>query len=236
MKKQLLKHFYVFLLFSLPLITGCNALLSKQPLQTTYYSLARDQPKSPQQLTPINKLKLPTLLINMPKANAGFDTRRMMYTRVPHQLEYFAKSEWVDTPARMLQPLLVSAIEKSADFKAVLPKYSTVKSDIRLESEIVQLIQIFHSKASSSKVSTSKSSASKISQVQFTLRATLIDNATNTVIARQEFDELTEAKSDDPIGGVLAANQAVNTVLEKVSKFAQEAATTWQAHIKNPDE
>ena len=221
MKNQLLKHFYVFWLFSLPLITGCNALLSKQPLQTTYYSLESVQAKSTEQFKPSNKLKLPTLIINMPKANAGFDTRRMMYTRVPHQLEYFAKNEWVDTPARMLQPLLVSAIEKSAGFKAVSPKYSAVKSDIRLESEIVQLIQIFNSKPS---------------HVQFTLRATLIDNTTNTVVAQQEFDELTESKSDDPIGGVLAANQAVNTVLEKVSKFAQEAAIKWQAPIKNPDE
>ena len=221
MKKQLLKHFYIFLLFSLPLITGCSALLSKQPLQTTYFSLERGQANLPVEFTPTSNLKLPTLTINMSKANAGFDTKRMMYTRAPYQLEYFAKNEWVDTPARMLQPLMVSAIEKTGAFKAVLPIYSAVKSDFRLESEIVQLKQIFNSKPS---------------QLQFTLRVTLIDNATNKIIANREFDELTNAKSDDPVGGVLAANQAVNTVLEKVSKFAQEAATTWQAHIKNPDE
>lgn len=217
MKNQLSKHFYILFLFCLLLITGCNALISKSPLQTTYYSLERDQSKLPKEFAPNGNLKLPTLIVNMPKENAGFDTRRMMYSRVPHQLEYFAKNEWIDSPAHMLQPLLVSAIEKTGGFKAVLPKYSLVKSDIRLESEIVQLIQIFNNKPS---------------QVQFTLRATLIDNITNKVIAHREFDELTNAKSDDPSGGVLAANQVVTTALVKLSIFCQEAVIAWQAPSK----
>ena len=210
-------------------MTGCNALLSKQPLQTTYYSLERVQTKSPEQFALNSKLKLPTLIVNMPKANAGFDTRRMMYTRLPHQLEYFAKNEWVDTPARMLQPLLVSIIEKTAGFKAVLPKYSSVKSDIRLESEIVQLIQIFNSNISNKIPRNRKLSTSKPSQVQFTLRATLIDNVSNKVIAHREFDEVVDAESDDPAGGVLAANQVVNIVLEKIGRFSQEASIAWKA-------
>ena len=217
MKNQLSKHFYILFLFCLLLITGCNALISKPTLQTTYYSLERDPPKLPKEFTPNDNLNLPTLIVNMPKANAGFDTRRMMYSRVPHQLEYFAKNEWIDSPAHMLQPLLVSAIEKTGGFKAVLPKYSAVKSDIRLESEIVQLIQLFNNKPS---------------QVQFTLRATLIDNITNKVIAHREFDELTNAKSDDPSGGVLAANQVVTTALVKLSLFCQEAVIAWQTPSK----
>lgn len=230
MKKKLSKHLYIFLLFSLPLITaGCNALLSKQPLQKTYYSLERIQIKSAEEFTPSSFLEMPTLMIGLPKANAGFDTKRIIYTRAPLQLEYFAKNEWIDTPARMLQPLLISAMEKTGSFKAVLPKHSSGKSDIRLESEIVQLIQIFNSKASDRKPGNGKTS-----QVQFTLRVTLIDNSTNTVIGHREFDEMVNAISDDPPGGVLAANQAVNTVLEKVSKFTQEAAIAWQTHIENP--
>lgn len=227
MIKQLLKHLYIYLLFSLPLMTGCNALFSKQPLQTTYYSLERVQTKLPEKFALNTMLKLPTLIVNMPKANAGFDTRRMMYTRLPHQLEYFAKNEWVDTPARMLQPLLVSIIEKTDGFKAVLPKYSSVKSDIRLESEIVQLIQIFNINIINKIPSNRKLNTSKPSQVQFTLRATLIDNVSNKVIASREFDEIVDAKSDDPIGGVLAANEAVNTVLEKLSRFTQDATFAW---------
>ncbi|MBC7916852.1 MAG: hypothetical protein H7Y28_03485, partial [Rhodoferax sp.] len=49
---------------------------------------------------------LPTLIITPPRAAAGFDHQRIIYLRNDHQLEYFAHSEWVDTPARMLGPLL----------------------------------------------------------------------------------------------------------------------------------
>ena len=204
-------------------------MLSKQPLQTKYYSLERVEAKSLEQYVSNSKLKLLTLTVDIPKANAGFDTRRMMYSRLPHQVEYFSKNEWVDTPAHMLQPLMVSVIEKTAGYRAVLPKYSSVKGDIRLESEIVQLIQIFNSYNSNSKPSNSKPS-----QVQFTLRATLIDNISNKVIASREFDEVLDAKSADPVGGVSAANQAVNTVLEKLGRFTQEAIIAWQLTINNP--
>jgi cholesterol transport system auxiliary component len=213
MKNHLLKYFNIFLLLSLPVISGCNALLPKQPQQTTYYSLDLKQNKSTEEFASSSALNLPTITINMPKANAGFDTGHMMYTRSPHKLEHFAKNEWVDTPARMLQSLMVSKIEKTASFKAVLTKYSLVKSDIRLDTEIVQLIQIFNGKPS---------------QVQFTLRATFIDNNTNLIISLREFDEVATAKSDDPIGGVLAANQAVNSALEKLGKFSQDSAIAWQ--------
>ena len=158
--------------------------------------------------------RLPTLVIQPPKAAAGFDTRRMMYTRNPHQLEYFAKNEWVDTPAHMLQPLLVSAIAETGHFNAVLPKYSLVKSELSLESEIVRLIQIF---------------TSKPSQVQFTLRASIIDNATGKVVAQREFSEKVASASDDPIGGVVAANLAVKKILKNLTTFSSQATLSWRA-------
>jgi len=61
----------------------------------------------------------PTLIINPTRATAGFDSQRIIYVREPHKLEYFAHSEWVDPPARMLAPLLVAAIERTAAFRAV---------------------------------------------------------------------------------------------------------------------
>ena len=212
--------FIAFLsLLMLPLLTGCSGLLAKQPLQTTtYYSLETAEPKA--LAAPVlntdavlnTNARLPTLVINTPKAAAGFDTRRMMYTRNQHQMEYFARNEWVDTPAHMLQTLMIAAIAETGDFNAVLPKYSLVKSELRLETEIVRLIQIF---------------SSKPSHVQFTLRASIIDNTTSKVIASSEFSEKVNAASDDPIGGVLAANQAVNAVLEKMSAFTHEATIAW---------
>ncbi len=211
MPYQFLK--FVFVAFMLTTITACSGLLSKQPLQTTFYALESAPSFEKQSGVSNNQNAMPTLIISTPKAAAGFDTRRMMYTRNAHQLEYFAKNEWIDTPANMLQPLLVSVIENTHDFNAVLPKHGLVNSNLRLESEIVKLIQIFNSKPS---------------YVQFVLRTTIIDNLTNKIIAHREFDESVDAKSDDPLGGVLAANQAVNLVLEKLSQFSHEAVISWQ--------
>ena len=212
MKPIIVRRISLFFILILPLMTSCSALLSKQPLQTTYYTLERAEAKlqTKPALNPNNRL--PTLIITMPKAAPGFDTRRMMYTRAPHQLEYFARNEWIDTPAQMLRPLMISAIEKNGAFNAVLAKQSVVASDLRLESEVIKLVQDF---------------STKPSQVQFTLRASFIDSATQQVIATQEFNERVNANSDNPIGGVLAANVAINLALDKLSTFSQQTAMQW---------
>ncbi len=213
MKKLFVRQLYLLLILMLPLMAGCTALLSKQPLQTTYYSLegAQSKPQTDQPLINTN-IRLPTLIINIPKAAAGFNTQRMMYTRARHQLEYFARNEWIDTPAKMLQPLMISAIENTRTFNAVLSKQSALASDLRLESEVIKLVQNFNTKPS---------------HVQFTLRATMIDSVTNKVIATREFDEHVDAISDNPIAGVVAANLAVNQAIYKLSVFSQQTVTNW---------
>lgn len=213
MKKLFVRQLYLLLILMLPLMASCTALLSKQPLQTTYYSLEGTQSKPQTDKPSINtNNRLPTLIINLPKAAAGFNTQRMMYTRARHQLEYFARNEWIDTAAKMLQPLMISAIENTRTFNAVLSKQSALASDLRLESEVIKLVQNFNTKPS---------------HVQFTLRATMIDNVTNKVIATREFDERVDAISDNPIAGVVAANLAVNQAIYKLSVFSQQTVTNW---------
>ena len=212
MKYKFVRQLAPLFILILPLMASCTALLSKQPLQTTYYSLERAQSK-PQTEPPLNNNnRLPTLIINTPKAAAGFDTQRMMYTRAPHQLEYFARNEWIDTPAQMLRPLMISAIEKTGAFNAVLAKQSVVASDLRLESEVIKLVQDF---------------STKPSHVQFTLRVSMIDSATHQVIAISEFNERINANIDNPIGGVLAANVAINLALDKLSVFSSQTVINW---------
>ena len=196
----------------LVLLASCTTLLSKQPLQTTYYTLERAEPKvqTKPALNPNNRW--PTLIITPPKAAAGFDTRRMMYTRALHQLEYFARNEWIDTPAQMLRPLMISAIETTGAFHAVLTKQSVVASDLRLESEVIKLVQDF---------------STKPSQVQFTLRASFIDSVTQQIIATKEFNERVNANGDNPIGGVQAANVAINLALDKLSVFSIQTMNNW---------
>lgn len=195
--------------FVMVLVGGCSTLLPAPPPQSSYYSLdgipyearAKSIPSTP------TSAKL-TMIINNPRAAAGYDSRHIIYTRQAHKLEYFAHSEWVDAPAHMLAPLMMTAIERSGAFNAVVLSPSNIVGDFRLDTEIVRLQQEFDSQPS---------------KVRFTLRVYMVNNATRKVIAWREFDETAIAKSKDPYGGVVAANQAVQAVLEKLTDFSREA-------------
>lgn len=198
----------------LALAAGCSAIRPKATAQPAYYSLdsskldTRSDPASPT-LQPTLQPNALTLIVNPPHAASGFDSQRILYVRTDHQLEYFAHSEWVDTPARMLAPLIVSAVERSRAFRAVVLTPSAAAGDLRLDSEIVRLQHEF---------------GSQPSRVRFTLRAYLVDNSTRRVLAWREFDATEPSPSEDPYGGVIAANRAVRKVLQELANFCAETA------------
>jgi cholesterol transport system auxiliary component len=146
------------------------------------------------------------LLVAEPRADAGFDTPRIAYTRTPFALEYYTQSTWVDNPARMLIPLLVDALERSRGFDVVLPMPTSVDGDLRLETTLIRLQQEFQPQPPS--------------QVRLTLRAKLIDIPSNHVLGTQLFEVVETAPSEDAYGAVQAANKAVQQVLEKIQDFA----------------
>jgi cholesterol transport system auxiliary component len=129
--------------------------------------------------------------------------------RVAHQLEHFAHSDWADTPARMLAPLIASAVQKGGGFRAVVPATSGMAAELRLDTEVLRLQQEF---------------GGGPSRVRFTLRATLSDNKARQVISWREFDETIVSASEDAYGGVVAANRAVQLVMEQLARFCTSAS------------
>jgi len=145
-----------------------------------------------------------TLIINPPTAASGFDSQRIVYVREAHQLEYFARNEWVDPPARMLGPLLVSAAQNSGAFAAVVLASGTAVGELRLSTHILQLQHNFQTMPS---------------RVQMTLRVYLTDEKTRRVLAWKEFRGEAPATRDSPQGGVAAANVLVQDLLLQVAQF-----------------
>lgn len=195
---------------ALVLACGCEALKPAVAPQPKNYSLADARSAAPalQRDAPaLQRAATKTLLVNPPHAAAGFDSEHIIYVRQANQLEYFAHNEWVDTPARMLAPLIVAAVETSGAFRAVVPVPSNAAGDMRLDTEILRLQHEF---------------LSAPSRVRFTLRAYLLDNATRRVLASREFEAVVPAASEDPNGGVVAAIQAVRKVLEELAAFCAE--------------
>ena len=192
------------------LLAGCG-LLPKPTAPPSFHSLDRAAvpapANSPAAVMPSNSA--PTLIVNPPHAAAGFDSKHIVYLRQAHRLEYFAHHEWIDTPARMLAPLMIAAIESSNAFRAVVLTPSAASGNMTLDSEIMRFSHDF---------STSPS------RVRFTLHAVMVDSATRQVLGWREFDASVAANSEDPEGGVVAANRAVQQVLEQLTSFCVEAA------------
>jgi cholesterol transport system auxiliary component len=195
------------LLATLLTASGCSLVKPQPSPNTSFYALDRGTPTtpgaSPAPPSPQVGAAL-TLILSPPRAAAGFDSPRIIYVRQAHKLEYFAQSEWVDPPARMLGPLLVSALEKSGAFRAVVVTPASASGDLRLDTEIIRLQQDF---------------SARPSRVQFVLRAYLVHEKNREVVGWREFDESLDAPSEDAQGGVVAANRVVQKVLKALSLF-----------------
>jgi cholesterol transport system auxiliary component len=188
-------------------VGACSALSPTSTPAPALYSLNDNSATNPIPINTTASSTKRTLLVSPPHAASGFDSQRIVYVRTAHQLEYFSNSEWIDPPARMLGPLLVAAIEKTAAFRAVVMTPGAANGQLRLDTEIVRLQHEFQKRPS---------------RVRFTLRATLVDEKTRTVIALKEFDMTADSTREDAYGGVVAANQAVQSALVNLSQFLKE--------------
>lgn len=184
---------------------ACGTLSPTTTPHPAYYVLNNVQSAAPATMP----ATAPTLIINPPHASAGYASPRIIYVRETHKLEYFAHSEWIDPPARMLAPLLVAAVTNSGAFRAVVLTPSAAAGDLRLDTEIIRLQHEF---------------GTLPSRARFTLRAYLVDNKTRKILAWREFDTTVAAASEDPYGGVVAANRAVAIVLQNLAIFCAEEA------------
>ena len=180
-------------------LAGCGQPLLTQPAAPT--ALVLDA--TPSVRTAARNSGL-TLLVSPPQAQAGFDSRRIAYTRTPLTLEYYTRSEWADTPARMLGPLAVRALESSGAFRAVIAGPAPVPVDLRLDLELVRLQQEFTGAASA---------------VRLELRAKLFDVRAGRVLATRLFAETADAPSADALGGARAASVATGAALESLAAF-----------------
>ncbi len=202
-------------------LSACGSLLPTPPPPPAFYALQAAAPatttpvarRSPPAAAPVATAGAaePVLVVHAPSAAPGFDSARIVYTRQPSRLEYFAQSEWVDSPARMLAPLLVSALDRAGGFRSVVLAPSTALGDLQLETQMLRLQHEF---------------AGSPSRVRLSLRAQLVDTRNRRVLATRDFEQLAPSASEDAAGGVAAAQQALQALLIELSAWCREAAAT----------
>lgn len=194
------------------IMAGCSTLRPTEAESVRTYLLEAQFDRTVQ----VKPIPL-ALTVSPPRAAPGYDTVRMAFLRQPHRLEYFAKNRWAETPAKMLGPLLVRALELQAGFNAVTSADSMVKGDVRLDTEITLLQQEF---------------TTSPSRLHMTLRVQLVEQASYRVLATQVFDAVEAAPTDDPYGGVIAANRMLPRLLGQIADFAAMNGVSLSEHRK----
>jgi cholesterol transport system auxiliary component len=149
------------------------------------------------------------LEVSSPRASPGFDSSAMAYVQKRFALDYFAVHRWADSPARMIGPLLTRALEQTGRFRAVVQPSTGIPADLRLDTELVRLQQNF---------------IARPSQVELALRLQLIDVRARRIVATRVIAVTRQAPTDDPDGGVIAANAALASALEQSAEFCVDAS------------
>jgi cholesterol transport system auxiliary component len=147
------------------------------------------------------------VLLISPIQSVGLDSRQMAYAMRPFERTYFVTSQWADTPGRMIEPLLVQAMEHSGMFNAVVDEASTVVADLRLEVHLLVMQQEF---------------STTPSRGRLVMRAQLSDLRDNRVMATRLFEESVQAPSDNPYGGAVALNLALEAVLDEMVAWVRD--------------
>lgn len=181
---------------SLVILTACSPI--KVPVNNQYTLEAFSSKKITKHQTTIS------ILVSPPEAMAGNQTEQMRYIKKPFELEAFVHNAWVSAPANMLYPLITQSLQKTDFFYAVASGPYIDRADYRLDTQIITLHQNF---------------LIKPSVVEFVAKVMLTHVADNRLVSSRVISERTNCPTDTPYGGVIAANKAVQTFTEKLSRF-----------------
>lgn len=149
----------------------------------------------------------PVLLVSPPQAEPGFETQRMVYVKRPYELEYYAVNQWADTPVRMFTPLMVQAFNRNDTWRAVIPLPSSIRGDYRLDTHGFLLQQEF---------------LQQPSRVRVMVRTQLVDLKESTILSARAFEVVENAASENPYGGVQAANRAIAGLLDQIGSWLRQ--------------
>lgn len=149
-----------------------------------------------------------SLIVATPISASGYDKEDMLYVKKPFQLQAFAQNAWLAPPAEMLSSVLVNSLQNSGYFRAVVEPPYVGRTRFRLNTTLLELKQSF---------------LQQPSEIVLTLKVDLVDLNRGVAIASKRFHERRKTQMDTPYGGVLAANMATRSLMERVSAFVVRA-------------
>lgn len=150
-----------------------------------------------------------TLLVLEPETAPAYATTQMAYSTQAYQIAYFTKNDWAETPAQMIQPLILQTLRNTHYFSEVVSPPDFGRHTFVLRSEILELKQDF---------------TSEPAMLQLSMRISLSRDAANQVVAAQELSVSQPLSERNPYAGVVAANEALRKLLRGLAEFVVEKA------------
>lgn len=195
---------HITVLLSLVLLSGCGIVRENQDVIRSYVLEMDGEDARGEARIPSDVSIPPNVLVGVPEPAPAYESSRMAYIQIPHEVNYFALSQWVETPARMLTPLLVRRLEQSGIWRSVIPMPTSIRGEYRLDLTHVVLVQKF---------------LQQPSHVRLEWRGQLVNLNDRQVIGTRNFVREEETLTEDAYGGVLAAQQAVKRLLNDLMEW-----------------
>jgi len=177
---------------AIPLVGGDAATAARH---TYLLEWAADKPAT------LSPKATQSLLIAPTRARPPYSGSDMLYMSSEHELNAFAYHRWADSPAHMLEPLLILSAENSGLFKLVVPAGNQVLTDLRLDTWMLHLRQVF---------------TSGECHLEFAIRVELNDVATARPLGARLFSYREPCDQASPQGGMRAANRIVGRFLQEL--------------------
>lgn len=149
------------------------------------------------------------LVVFPPDAQPAVDTVQMAYATKPHQIAYYTRNEWAETPPQMIQPLLLRTLEATGAFHAVVPPPAAGMPALALRTDVVELVQDY---------------TREPPVLRLALRVRLGDERSHAVLGTREIAVQEAMQQAGPEAGVHAANAAIAKALREVAQFVLEKA------------
>jgi cholesterol transport system auxiliary component len=191
----------IFLLFIVP---ACSVL---QPIDTTPKKtyLLSDPSHGESNRSSASKKNL---LVSLPTAPRWLNTSEMAYQTSSSEINYFAENEWAAPPALMIEPIIAHALSQSGLYHVVVQAPFGGNADQRLDVQIMTMQQDF---------------TKNPSVYRLVLQAQLINMVTGDIIRGQRFSYAIPTVSNDPKGGVDAANKAIEEWIPQLVAFCRKS-------------
>lgn len=149
-----------------------------------------------------------TLLVMLPETSAAYNTQAMAYSTKPYQISYYSQNSWAETPAQMLQNVMIETLTHTEHFRSVVMPPFMGRADYVLDTQLLSVLQDYTHQPVA---------------FELKMRARLT-RADARLIATREFVIRYPMQAQTPYAGVLAANLATKEMLRELALFCLQNA------------